>query len=215
MKYRTEFDSIGKIKVPGDKYWGASTERSNKYFNIGDFLVRPIVIQSIAIIKKAAAIVNSRNNDTLSIGCTAEITQITAAEGDTGEYDILVTGVERFIVKSYNYSKDYKQAYVKTWQDIDDSIDETLLQETNVFLYEVLMKLGASSKISQISMPKAAFEIASMLDLDKRAKKMLLKSQSEKDRLIILKRILKKAIVKIDYDDPAKVGYHNYSQFEA
>ncbi len=63
MKYRTEFDSIGKIKVPGDKYWGASTERSNKYFNIGDFLVRPIVIQSIAIIKKAAAIVNTKNKD--------------------------------------------------------------------------------------------------------------------------------------------------------
>jgi fumarate hydratase class II len=63
MKYRTEFDSIGKIKVPEDKYWGASTERSNKYFNIGDFLVRPLVIQSIAIIKKAAAIVNARNKD--------------------------------------------------------------------------------------------------------------------------------------------------------
>ena len=63
MKYRTEFDSIGKIKVPGDKYWGASTERSNKYFNIGDFLVRPLVIHSIAIIKKAAAIVNSKNKD--------------------------------------------------------------------------------------------------------------------------------------------------------
>ena len=63
MKYRTEFDSIGKIKVPGDKYWGASTERSNKYFNIGDFLVRPIVIRSIAIIKKAAAIVNAKSKD--------------------------------------------------------------------------------------------------------------------------------------------------------
>ena len=63
MKYRIEFDSIGKIKVPGDKYWGASTERSNKYFNIGDFLVRPIVIQSIAIIKKAAAITNYKNKD--------------------------------------------------------------------------------------------------------------------------------------------------------
>ena len=63
MKYRTEFDSIGKIKVPGDKYWGASTQRSNKYFDIGDFLVRPILIQSIAIVKKAAAIVNSRNGD--------------------------------------------------------------------------------------------------------------------------------------------------------
>ena len=63
MKYRIEFDSIGKIKVPGDKYWGASTERSRKYFNIGDFLVRPIVIHSIAIIKKAAAIVNAKNKD--------------------------------------------------------------------------------------------------------------------------------------------------------
>ena len=63
MKYRTEFDSIGKIKVPGDKYWGASTQRSNKYFDIGDFLVRPILIQSIATIKKAAAIVNARNSD--------------------------------------------------------------------------------------------------------------------------------------------------------
>jgi len=63
MKYRIEFDSIGKIKVPGDKYWGASTERSNKYFNIGDFLVRPIVIHSIAIIKKAAAIINASNKD--------------------------------------------------------------------------------------------------------------------------------------------------------
>ncbi len=61
MKYRNEFDSIGKIKVPGDKYWGASTQRSNKYFNIGDFLVRPIVIHSIATIKKAAAIVNSKD----------------------------------------------------------------------------------------------------------------------------------------------------------
>ena len=60
MKYRKEFDSIGTIKVPDDKYWGASTQRSNKYFDIGDFLVRPIVIKSIAIIKKAAAIVHAK-----------------------------------------------------------------------------------------------------------------------------------------------------------
>ena len=61
MKFRTEFDSIGKIKVPSDKYWGASTERSNKHFDIGDFLVRPIVIKSIAMIKKAAAIIHAKN----------------------------------------------------------------------------------------------------------------------------------------------------------
>ena len=61
MKFRYEFDSLGKIKVPNDKYWGASTQRSNKHFDIGDFLVRPIVIKSIAMIKKAAAIVNAKN----------------------------------------------------------------------------------------------------------------------------------------------------------
>ncbi len=62
MKFRNESDSLGNIKVQHDKYWGASTERSNKYFDIGDFLVRPIVIKSIAIIKKAAALVNAKNN---------------------------------------------------------------------------------------------------------------------------------------------------------
>ena len=61
MKFRNEYDSLGNIKVPQNKYWGASTQRSNKYFDIGDFLVRPIVIKSIAMIKKAAAIVNAKN----------------------------------------------------------------------------------------------------------------------------------------------------------
>ena len=60
MKLRKEFDSIGSINVPNDKYWGASTQRSKKYFDIGEFLVRPILIKSIAIIKKAAAIVHNK-----------------------------------------------------------------------------------------------------------------------------------------------------------
>ena len=55
MKLRKEFDSIGSINVPDNKYWGASTQRSKKYFDIGEFFVRPILIKSIAIIKKAAA----------------------------------------------------------------------------------------------------------------------------------------------------------------
>ena len=63
MKFRKEFDSIGSIKVPNDKYWGASTQRSKKYFDIGDFLVRPILIKSIAIIKKAAAVVHQKDKE--------------------------------------------------------------------------------------------------------------------------------------------------------
>ncbi len=58
MKTRKEYDSIGGIDVPVDKYWGASTQRSKKFFDIGEFKVRPILIRSIAIIKKSAAIVH-------------------------------------------------------------------------------------------------------------------------------------------------------------
>ena len=61
MKLRKEFDSIGSISVPNDKYWGASTQRSNKYFNIGKILVNISIIKSIAIIKRAAAIVHAKD----------------------------------------------------------------------------------------------------------------------------------------------------------
>ena len=66
MKLRKEFDSIGSINVPNDKYWGASTQRSKKYFDIGEFLVRPVLIKSIAIIKKAAAKVHSKEKQITS-----------------------------------------------------------------------------------------------------------------------------------------------------
>ena len=65
MKFRKEFDSIGFINVPSNKYWGASTQRSKKYFNIGEFLVRPILIKSIAIIKKAAAKIHVKEKQIL------------------------------------------------------------------------------------------------------------------------------------------------------
>ena len=55
MKFRKEFDSLGKINVRTDKYWGASTQRSIKFFNIGNIFTKPSIIKSIAIIKKSAA----------------------------------------------------------------------------------------------------------------------------------------------------------------
>ena len=67
MKLRKEFDSIGSINVPNDKYWGASTQRSKKYFDIGEFLVRPVLIKAIAIIKKAAVIVHNKEKQILKI----------------------------------------------------------------------------------------------------------------------------------------------------
>ena len=61
MKLRKEFDSIGSVNVPNDKYWGASTQRSNKFFNIGKILVNISIIKSIAIIKRSAALVHVKD----------------------------------------------------------------------------------------------------------------------------------------------------------
>jgi len=61
MKLRKEFDSLGSVNVPENKYWGASTQRSNKFFNIGKTLVNLSLIKSIAIIKRSAALVHSKD----------------------------------------------------------------------------------------------------------------------------------------------------------
>ena len=60
MKFRKEFDSIGNVNVPDDKYWGASTQRSNKFFDIGKVLVDISIIKSIAIIKRSAVLVHNK-----------------------------------------------------------------------------------------------------------------------------------------------------------
>ncbi len=59
MEYRIEKDTLGEVKVPVDKLWGAQTERSRNNFKIGPEASMPIeIIHSYAIIKKAAAITN-------------------------------------------------------------------------------------------------------------------------------------------------------------
>ena len=60
MEYRIEHDSMGEVRVPADKYWGAQTERSRMNFPIGvgyEPMPREI-IRSFAILKKAAAMAN-------------------------------------------------------------------------------------------------------------------------------------------------------------
>lgn len=58
MEYRIEKDTMGEIQVPANKYWGAQTQRSLMYFNISDDIMPIEVIRALAIIKKAAAMVN-------------------------------------------------------------------------------------------------------------------------------------------------------------
>ena len=56
---RIESDSMGQIKVPADKYWGAQTERSLLHFNIGFDVMPREMIRALGILKKACAIVNN------------------------------------------------------------------------------------------------------------------------------------------------------------
>ena len=55
---RTETDSMGAIEVRNDRYWGAQTERSLRYFAIGTDIMPPEMIWAFGILKKAAAMVN-------------------------------------------------------------------------------------------------------------------------------------------------------------
>ena len=59
MKYRIEKDTMGEVKVPFDKMWGAQTERSRNNFKIGQEASMPMdIIYGFAILKKAAAHTN-------------------------------------------------------------------------------------------------------------------------------------------------------------
>lgn len=55
---RVETDSMGAIAVPVDRYWGAQTQRSLKYFSIGQDIMPMELIRALAMLKKAAAIAN-------------------------------------------------------------------------------------------------------------------------------------------------------------
>jgi fumarate hydratase class II len=59
-KTRVESDTMGKIEVPADHYWGAQTERSLHHFSIGNDRMPLSVCHALALIKKAASIVNAR-----------------------------------------------------------------------------------------------------------------------------------------------------------
>ena len=59
-QYRIEHDTMGEVKVPADRYWGAQTERSFENFKIGTHRMPPEVIRAFAVLKKAAAQANEK-----------------------------------------------------------------------------------------------------------------------------------------------------------
>jgi fumarate hydratase, class II len=60
MVFRIEKDTMGEIKVPTNKYWGAQTQRSKENFNIGTEQMPQEIISAFAILKRSASIVNEK-----------------------------------------------------------------------------------------------------------------------------------------------------------
>jgi fumarate hydratase, class II len=56
--FRIETDSLGEVRVPADKLWGAQTQRSLEHFSIGQDLIPREMIGAYAVLKKASAIAN-------------------------------------------------------------------------------------------------------------------------------------------------------------
>ncbi len=57
---RAEFDSLGRVEVPADRYWGAQTQRSLQHFSVGHDKMPAEVYHAYGYVKKAAALVNTR-----------------------------------------------------------------------------------------------------------------------------------------------------------
>ncbi|MGK9431545.1 class II fumarate hydratase [Bacillus atrophaeus] len=60
MEYRIEKDTMGEVKVPADKFWGAQTQRSKENFKIGSEKMPKQVVNAFAILKRSTAIANER-----------------------------------------------------------------------------------------------------------------------------------------------------------
>lgn len=58
MEYRIEHDTMGEVRVPADRYWGAQTQRSYENFKIGTQRMPEEIIHAFGILKKAAAQAN-------------------------------------------------------------------------------------------------------------------------------------------------------------
>ena len=59
MKVRKEYDSMGSVDVPADRYWGAQTQRSLENFKIGEDRFPREMIRALGVLKKAAATANA------------------------------------------------------------------------------------------------------------------------------------------------------------
>lgn len=92
MEYRIEHDTMGEVKVPTEKYWGAQTQRSYENFRIGTERMPQEIIRAFAILKKAAALANCKlgNLDEKRAGAIGQVCDEILAGKLDGEFPLVV-----------------------------------------------------------------------------------------------------------------------------
>ena len=113
MEYRIEKDSMGEIRVPKDKYWGAQTQRSLENFNIGKETMPGALIDALCLLKLACARANNKlKNEKMT--------------GEKLEY------IEKAILAKNNLSEEFP---LKVWQTGSGT-------QTNMNVNEVIANYG-------------------------------------------------------------------------
>ncbi|PYZ94602.1 fumarate hydratase, class II [Salipaludibacillus keqinensis] len=92
MSYRVERDTLGEVKVPSDKWWGAQTQRSLENFKIGKEQMPKEVVEAFTVLKEATAAANLRlgNLDQIKSETIQQVCQELRAEGTYEHFPLVV-----------------------------------------------------------------------------------------------------------------------------
>ena len=163
MNYRVEHDTMGEVKVPADKYWGAQTERSRNNFKIGPEASMPNeIIEAFAFLKKAAAFTNA-DSGILSVEKRDLIAQVCdeILEGKlASEFPLVIwqTGsgtqsnmnVNEVIANRSHVLQGNKLGEGKTFVHPNDDVNKS--QSSND-TYPTAMHIAAYKMVSEVTIP--------------------------------------------------------------
>ena len=163
MNYRVEHDTMGEVKVPADKYWGAQTERSRNNFRIGPEASMPKeIIEAFAYLKKAAAytntdsgILSSEKRDLIAQVCDEILSgklndQFPLVIWQTGSGTQSNMNVNEVIANRAHVLQGNKLGEGKTFVHPNDDVNKS--QSSND-TYPTAMHIAAYKMVSEVTIP--------------------------------------------------------------
>src|SRR5690625_5001021 len=152
MSYRIETDTLGEVKVPKDKYWGAQTQRSKENFPIGQEKMPQEIIAAFALLKKSTAKANAQlgllekkksaaiayaADEVLAGGLDAHFPSVVWRTGSGTQSNINTTALLAFVV--YKWLKEQgSDLRLRTNDDADKSISSNDTYPTAMHIAFVL-----------------------------------------------------------------------------